>query len=65
MARRKSHVPDTLNLRNVCPVCRVYDPTWFAHFADCPLASRYTRQHRVVAMVAANYRNTPPHIRYA
>jgi len=46
------------HLINVCPLCRVYDPTWLGHMTDCPFW-RGRAGVTVVSFVWARYCNNP------
>lgn len=49
-------------LVHVCPLCRVFDPSWFAHRRECPL-SRGTGAIVRPAVVAACWRRRAPVVR--
>lgn len=51
----------SVNLMNVCPICRVYDPSWFVHFKDCPMD--HWRPFKHVGLVLAIYRRDDVRIR--
>jgi hypothetical protein len=58
--RAASHRQNEVNIRDLCPLCRVYDPSWFVHVASCPL--RRPREMWRPALVAAMYRRRLPRI---
>jgi hypothetical protein len=50
------------SLMHVCPLCRVYDPSWLVHHLGCP----YFRGTSAIvrpALVAAHWRRRGPSVR--
>lgn len=52
-----------MTLEHVCPLCRVYDPSWFAHRPGCPFRRPRGSAFEAVAMAAAWMRRAGVQIR--
>ena len=66
MSTRRKRTPPRVSERgsllNVCPLCRVYDPSHLVHFRGCPLFRGIGAIVRP-AMVAAHWRCRGPAVR--